>query len=866
MGIGKINSFKKMSAQLILLGIPTLVFVCYLLFQLNSFYSILQNAWLKQGIYFASGLVVSIIIYAYRFRFITTTALVVLCNYILYRFLGNLNAGEFDAFYFSIQFLIFSILFSVGWFAGFGFARSRNITIAWSAALLIAVIVLVSKTTEVKLSTIFNAFLPALAYAFYIIYTAELIRNMNEQETKFSWFIIKRMAGFAVVCLLFFFLVFSIFRDDFSSIKKEWGESKANKEQKGNSESMTQEDKNGGVSNKDQTKLTGSLNKDKQLIFVARLDNYFEDGNIPNPLYFTLHYYTRFDTATQTFETDDKMPYNDLFDPDPSQIPLYFAKTDSSMIRKSLGNLDRKVVSAEIYKVALAASEYLAPSTAFYCQPVSVPKEYREQYRSAYRAKMWVSELNSAYFIYNPAGNYMLEQFQQWRFEKLRDIKSIKGPDKNFMDYYTYMPSDEEYKKIKELSLQITRDAQTPIDKILAIRDYFLSKDEMGQALFSYSDNPGIPGMPSANKLTYFLLENRKGYCAYFAGATLFMLRSLGIPSRVAAGYLAEDRSNKNPGWYWFYQDQAHAWVQVYFQGYGWIDFDTTVPDINTRQASQPDGTPPAEVPEIFLVAEGQVTAIDTLKKLVSVATKKLIYHEKEFSVSVPVDLKMDVSLATISTDTAEVKLSVLKKHMRVTTVSHAEVLKSLKPQAIDSFARIVSVIPKPVPIDEIKIMSGEKKKDAAKESKKKEQGMPLLGKLKIALVVISGVIILIFLSPFLIFMYLDSKVKRGTPYDAHRASLFLLNQMGFAVNEKAPLEYAENIDRNFGTDYTKFNSIYQKYKYSRIPLSAEEVSFLNIFYSPFKMKVKRSIPFKIRFIRFLNIYNTLHFFSKPKK
>ena len=58
----------------------------------------------------------------------------------------------------------------------------------------------------------------------------------------------------------------------------------------------------------------------------------------------------------------------------------------------------------------------------------------------------------------------------------------------------------------------------------------------------------------------YFLFENRKGYCAYYAGATLFMLRSLGIPSRIAVGFLTVDRSGgKNKGWYWYYADQAHA-------------------------------------------------------------------------------------------------------------------------------------------------------------------------------------------------------------------------------------------------------------------------------------------------------------------
>jgi transglutaminase-like putative cysteine protease len=210
---------------------------------------------------------------------------------------------------------------------------------------------------------------------------------------------------------------------------------------------------------------------------------------------------------------------------------------------------------------------------------------------------MWVSDLNSAYFIYNPAGNKQLETFQQLRFDQLRNSNTYEKLDKKFMDYYTFMPKNEEYNRISELAKQITKDAKTPVDKMIAIRNYFTGKMNLDNPLFRYSDNPGIPGLPSASKLNYFLFENRKGYCAYFAGATLFLLRSLGIPSRIAAGFLTVDRSSKNPGWYWFYADQAHAWVQLYFEGYGWIDFDTTVPDQNTQQSPQPDGTPTNEYP-----------------------------------------------------------------------------------------------------------------------------------------------------------------------------------------------------------------------------------------------------------------------------
>jgi hypothetical protein len=56
MTIGKVHSWKKIIAQEILLAIPTVVLACYLLWNMNRFYDILQNEWLKQGCYFAAGI------------------------------------------------------------------------------------------------------------------------------------------------------------------------------------------------------------------------------------------------------------------------------------------------------------------------------------------------------------------------------------------------------------------------------------------------------------------------------------------------------------------------------------------------------------------------------------------------------------------------------------------------------------------------------------------------------------------------------------------------------------------------------------------------------------------------------------------
>ncbi|HKG69833.1 MAG TPA: transglutaminase-like domain-containing protein, partial [Segetibacter sp.] len=523
MQVGKIHSWKKVTAQLLLLAIPTLVLVLYLLYNANQYFALLQNNWLEQGVYFSTGLVVSLVFYGYRFRFITTALLLFGTYFIAYKFLGRLTVGEFDAFFISVRFLIFALLFSAGWLAGYGFSRSRYFTIFWSVFLLVMQIIVVSRTAEISANALISAFAPVLVYAFYIIYTAELIRNMNEDETKFGWFITKRLAGFISLSVIVLFALLLIFKKEFNSIEQDWGGGQGGKN-KGGRESMTKRNRDGSLSNKDEMKMTGSLNKDKRLVFVAKLDNYFPDGKTPNPLYFTSTYYTKFDTLTQTFEEDKSLPYNDLFSPDPSKIPLYFAKTDTAVIRNTMATLNRKVVSADVYRVILSPKEYIAPSTAFFCQPLPVENAYKSQFKSAYRAKMWVSDLNSAYFIYNPAGNKQLEAFQKQRFDRLREANSYSGLDKRFMDYYTFMPRNQEYDRIRVLANQITQNAKTPADKMIAIRNYFTQKDEFGQPLFRYSDNPGIPGLPSASKLNYFLLENRKGYCAYFAGATLFLL------------------------------------------------------------------------------------------------------------------------------------------------------------------------------------------------------------------------------------------------------------------------------------------------------------------------------------------------------
>ncbi len=870
MGIAKTHSWKKLVAQVVLLALPTSVLIYYLLVQANGYYGILQDNSAIQHWYFDAGILLALVFYSFRFRFITTTAVLFVVFYLVYKSTASVSLGEFDAFFTSVNFLVFATLFCVGWLSGYGFSRSRYFSIFWPLLILAEAIAVFSHQSNLAVGEIITWFALILVYAAYIIYTSELIRNINNDQKYFSWFVFKRIGGFALIMLVLMFALSLLFNKDIKAIEKEMATTQ-NEGGKGNGESMTKQNKDGSLSNKDQTKLTGSLSKDKRLVFVSKLDNFFKDGKTPNPLYYTMYYFTKFDTLTQTFERDPYMPDNDLFSPDPSKIPLYFTKIDTNVIKNTHAPLARKIVNADVYSVLLSGSDFLAPSTSFFCQPIPVPNEYKNQYRSAYRAKMYVSELNSAYFIYNPGGNKMLEAFQKERFDLLRQTKDFSTLDKKFYNYYTFMPRNEDYNKIRDLAAKLSLTAKTPADKMLAIREYFLSKDEFGQPMYKYSDNPGIPGLPSANKLNYFLFDNRKGYCAYFAGATLFLLRAMGIPSRVAVGFLTEDRSSKNPGWYWFYEDQAHAWVQVYFPGYGWIDFDTTIPDLNTREAPQPDQTPPLNMQQAYFVADGTVTDIDTVAKRMKMDVKKIIFHDKNFETNVTQHIETDVSLATVSVDTGAVGLGYVKAGMHVTAASYAEALKNIDTTSTDSVASILKRIPKVIPIDEIKIIEPEskeqqKKKDANAESKPVDW-------VKILAYTIYGLLLAVFFLfslPGRIYRFFYSAAKwendpRKKAFKTYRVTMYYLNQLGYFRTNQGPQQYARSIDAEFATNFEQFSNIYQKLKYSTQPLTSAETSMVVSFFKPFRRKIRSKLPWHTRIVRFYNIYNTIHFFKQPK-
>jgi transglutaminase-like putative cysteine protease len=149
------------------------------------------------------------------------------------------------------------------------------------------------------------------------------------------------------------------------------------------------------------------------------------------------------------------------------------------------------------------------------------------------------------------------------------------------LDAYRALPQTVS-PEVYQLVNRITEDKTTQLEKLAAIRDYLKG--------FRYTLTPST--MPPANMdfVSFFLLEGKEGYCTYFASAMAVSARIAGIPARYVEGYVArpgEDGVALVTGM------NAHAWVEAYLPGLGWISVDATPGLPPSGNPDTPDDTPP---------------------------------------------------------------------------------------------------------------------------------------------------------------------------------------------------------------------------------------------------------------------------------
>ncbi|WP_053075042.1 transglutaminase domain-containing protein [Ornithinibacillus californiensis] len=164
--------------------------------------------------------------------------------------------------------------------------------------------------------------------------------------------------------------------------------------------------------------------------------------------------------------------------------------------------------------------------------------------------------------------------------------------------------------RVGELAAEITSGYDNQYDKVRAIERYF-----SGNGFVYQISNVAVPS-ENQDYVDQFLFDTKVGYCDNFSTSMVVMLRTLDIPARWVKGFTSGEKVQDNvneegDNLYQVTNANAHSWVEVYFEGVGWVPFEPTqgfnVPNSYSVDTSEeddvldaPEVTPPApEHPEI---------------------------------------------------------------------------------------------------------------------------------------------------------------------------------------------------------------------------------------------------------------------------
>ncbi|MBU3676671.1 MAG: transglutaminase domain-containing protein, partial [Chitinophagaceae bacterium] len=611
-----------------------------------------------------SGL--SFFIYRERLRLVVPTLVLYMLGAFLFSFKRFHGQQEFDAFYQQGIWELILLVAFVAFLFGASLQRSRLLVYSYVALFLYALIQRVYLYNVLAFDTLVTEFIVQFALLIYFVWAYETWRSADfSLPTIRGRLLLRGGSGF---------LVYVIYLIGFVFIQQEYIKQRINKAttlEQSIPETLEQ-DKEGRLKNKQFMQLAESNPNSKQdsvPLFCAHIQFSIDGGQTQHPLYLTTNHFTKFDTTTETFERDIATNMNDEFAPSIDTIPMFHTYVDSGLFQRYDTLKYHATVETEIYIKNLSKLAVIAPSSAYGIQPFPLHESFRNEYNFSYKTYSSVSAINSAYFIYNANDPY-LQIMQEMRFATLRKAPPVTQLPADFLRYYTSFPNQGQYRPIKALADSLQLGKSTDIDKIIAVRDFFLQTDTFGNPLFRYSDNPGIPGLPGASKILHFLFESRDGYCAYYAAATVALLRCMGLPARVVTGFMTVDRSDKHEGWYWYYADQSHAWVQVYFPNYGWIDFDTTLGNDDAQEAPRPDATPPIEAEAGTLVFSGQIESVDVSRKRINVHVNRMLWGRMPIS-TIDTSILFDVSRAKIQQDTLQLGFNDLTAGQTLSLVSY---------------------------------------------------------------------------------------------------------------------------------------------------------------------------------------------------
>lgn len=144
----------------------------------------------------------------------------------------------------------------------------------------------------------------------------------------------------------------------------------------------------------------------------------------------------------------------------------------------------------------------------------------------------------------------------------------------------SYTGSVECSDRMKELAFEITKDCKSDYEKAVAFVNYFEQNDYVYDLEYT----------PTDTSLDYFLFESKTGSCTSYATSMAIMARIVGLPARYVEGFVAYERDESDSDSFVVRDAHAHAYVEVFIPGAGWLTFDPTVEGYMSISAATGNG------------------------------------------------------------------------------------------------------------------------------------------------------------------------------------------------------------------------------------------------------------------------------------
>lgn len=169
------------------------------------------------------------------------------------------------------------------------------------------------------------------------------------------------------------------------------------------------------------------------------------------------------------------------------------------------------------------------------------------------------------------------------------ELRAAPPVDPDDFERYLALPDDFP-DSVGDLAERLVEGIEEPWTRAVALQDYLGKNPD-----FTYTLS--VDAAHSSESIEEFLFETRAGYCEQYASAFAAMARHVGLPTRIAVGYTNGERDDS--GVYHVRNEDAHAWPEVYFTGFGWVPLEPTpgrfedVFDNGTRPEGEDGAVPP---------------------------------------------------------------------------------------------------------------------------------------------------------------------------------------------------------------------------------------------------------------------------------